>query len=133
MKRCFISNISGVTTQFVKAKNVTGKNPDDICRGLWNKDNIKFGGTNWKVKVNFIHLLWYIKIISWESSSKNIYRFWNNFKVPLPPTNCPIMVVGCSFSHGAADKSSEEPTFVGFVASTKSGKKIYQNLFRIKT
>ena len=51
-----MSNISGVTTQFVKAKNVTGKNPDDICRGLWNKDNIKFGGTNWKVKVNFTYL-----------------------------------------------------------------------------
>lgn len=65
------------------------KNAPDVVHNLWLKVNEKLGGTNWKISV------------------------------PLPNSQNPIMVVGCSFSHGEA--GSTEPTIVGFSASTQQG------------
>lgn len=71
------------------------KNAPDVVHNLWLKVNEKLGGTNWKISV------------------------------PLPNSQNPIMVVGCSFSHGEA--GSTEPTIVGFSASTQQGATGYIN------
>jgi len=67
----------------------------DMITNLWLKVNEKLGGTNWKVSV------------------------------PLPNSENPIMVVGCSFSH--SEPGSTEPTIVGFSATTQQGATGYIN------
>ena len=69
---------------------------NDCLHNIWLKVNEKLGGTNWQISV------------------------------PLPKSEHPIMVVGCSFSHG--EKGSTGPTFVGFTASTEQGKILYSVL-----
>lgn len=71
------------------------KRAPDVIHNIWLKVNEKLGGTNWKVAV------------------------------PLPHTQIPYMVIGCSFSHGEA--KSIEPTFIGFAGSTKQGASGYVN------
>lgn len=61
----------------------------DLIHNLWLKVNEKLGGTNWKISV------------------------------PLPTSDKPMMVVGCSFTH--AEPTSTEPTMVGLCASTQQG------------
>ena len=53
----------------------------------------------------------------------NTKRCGVNWKVatPLPKGGKPIMIVGCCTSNSGPDEREDEPTFVGFVASTKPG------------